>query len=530
MIRGLLVRGAAILVAAAAALPLVWLLIRASGDGGRKLLAVLLAPRTHALLATTAQVTIGTLVLASSLAIPLAWLVTRTDLPGRRIVAVAAALPLVIPSYVGAFALVALLGPRGALQGVLEPFGVERLPQLVYGVPGAILVLGLLSYPYLYLPLVGGLSTLDPALEENARLLGAGRSRRLRTILLPQLLRPFASGCLLVALYALSDFGAVSITRVATLTVSIDNAWRSLLERTEAASLGLLLVACGAVLIAGETWLVRGAPPAAVRPRCRAPLRPLGKAKWWLFGVVIATLALALVAPVATIGWWAVRGMASGIDLELTLAPTFTSLGLAGAAAGLAVLAAWPVAWWSTRGGSPASRLVERAVWVGHALPGLVLALGLVFFAIRLAHPLYQTTLLLVVAYVLRFLPEALGPQRAALARVPVGLEEAARALGRSPSAAARTVLLPLALPGVLAGAALVALTTLKELPATLVLRPTGVETLATRVWSAAADGRWAEAALPALLLVVLAAPITWLMSRRVLADHRSAEESPWTH
>lgn len=529
MIRGLLLRGAATFVAIAAALPLVWLVVRASGAGGQDLLALALAPRTRTLLATTAIVTFATLVLASALAIPLAWLVTRTDLPGRRLIAVLAALPLVIPSYIGAFALVALLGPRGAFQNVLEPFGIERLPQIVYGVPGAILVLGLLSYPYLYLPLVGGLSTLDPALEENARLLGAGKHRRLRTILLPQLVRPFASGCLLVALYALSDFGAVSITRVATLTVSIDNAWRSLLERSEAAGLGLILVAFGVVLIALETWLVRGAPAASVRPRRQAPLHALGPTRWWIFSAVVAVLGFALIAPLAAIGWWALRGLSAGIDLELTLAPALTSLGLATAAAVLAVLAAWPVAWWSARVGSPASRLVERAVWIGHALPGLVLALGLVFFAIRLAHPLYQTTLLLVVAYMLRFLPEALGPQRAALARVPARLEEAARALGRSPAAAARTVLVPLALPGVLAGAALVALTTLKELPATLVLRPTGVETLATRIWSAAADGRWAEAAVPALLLVALAAPITWMVSLRFLADHDPTGKPPWT-
>src|SRR5690606_23497353 len=122
------------------------------------------------------------------------------------------------------------------------------------------------------------------------------KRRRLRTILLPQLVRPFASGCLLVALYALSDFGAVSITRVATLTVSIDNAWRSLLERSEAAGLGLILVAFGVVLIALETWLVRGAPPASVRPRRQAPLHALGPARWWIFSAVVAVLGFALIA------------------------------------------------------------------------------------------------------------------------------------------------------------------------------------------------------------------------------------------
>lgn len=521
---GLVVRAAAIGVATAAVAPLLWLVVRATQGGWERFFALVGSSRTLGLVGTTIGITAGTLVVAMAFAAPLAWLVARTDLPARRAISIAAALPLAIPSYVGAFGLVALAGPRGALQAMLAPFGVERLPALVYGPFGAILVLGVFSYPYLYLPLVAGLRGLDPALEENARLLGAGRHRRLRTVILPQLARPFSAGCLLVALYALSDFGAVSITRVATLTVSIDNAWRSLLDRSEAAGLGLVLVALAALLVAIETVLVRGLPRGSARPIRRGALLPLGRWRPWALASALAAITLALIAPLATMVWWGLRGLRAGLDLEVALRPALTSTSLALAAAVAGVVAAWPVAWWSARSGGRVARLLERATWLGHALPGLVLALGLVFLAIRFAHPLYQTTALLVMAYVVRFLPEALGPLRASLAHVPPALGEVAQSLGRRPHEVLATIVLPLALPGALAGAGLVALTTLKELPATLVLRPIGLETLATRVWRASAEGLWAEAAVPALVLVAIAAPITWFLALRPLLGRELPE------
>lgn len=529
MTPGRVAPAAALAVAAATVAPLAWLAWRAAEDGGASLRAAFAAGRTFRLLATTAGVAAGALLLAVLLAAPLAWLVARCDLPWRRPLAVAAALPLVIPSYVGAFALVAFAGPRGALQGLLAPLGVERLPAFVYGPGGAVLALGLFSYPYLYLPLVAALRALDPALEESAALLGAGPWRRLATVVLPQVARPFAAGALLVALYALADFGAVSITRVATLTVSIDNAWRSLLDRGEAASLALVLVALALLLVAAEALVVRGLPRAAARPARPAPTLALGRWRPFALAYVLLVLTLALAAPLAVVAFWAWRGLEGGLALDFAAGAAGTSAALAVAAALAALLAAWPLAWWSARGGGRLARLAERCAWLGHGLPGMVLALGLVFLAIRFAYPLYQSLALLVAAYALRFLPEALGPLRAALARLPPALEEAARSLGRGPASVALTITWPLARPGALAGAGLVALTTLKELPATLILRPIGTETLATRVWRASAEGLWAEAALPALLLVAIATPITWWLALRPLlgAAAEPAGEGP---
>ena len=238
-------------------MPLVYIYVRAAGGGlsgwakeTLSLSALLLVGRTLLLVG-------GVVAVAVTIAVPLAWLVARTDLPARRIWAVIVALPLVFPSYVAAFAVVAVLGPRGYLQGWLQPFGVERLPEWAYGYCGALMALALFTYPYVYLLLVAGLSRLDPALEESARSLGSGRWETFFRVVLPALRPTLASGSLLVALYALSDFGAVSITRYTTLTVSIYNAYGSLFDRTVAASLSTVLV-CLTIGFLGLEWRIGG--------------------------------------------------------------------------------------------------------------------------------------------------------------------------------------------------------------------------------------------------------------------------------
>jgi iron(III) transport system permease protein len=188
------------------------------------------------------------------------------------------------------------------------------------------------------------------------------------------------------------------------------------------------------------------------------------------------------------------------------------SLTAAGLAAIVAAAMALPVAVLSVRyRGQAFSRIVEALSYTGYALPGLVVALALVFAGIRLGM-LYQSLALLVLAYVLLFLPQAIGATRVGLLQVRPSMEEAARGMGRRPWQVMTTVTLPLAARGVFAGAALVFLTTMKELPATLILAPTGFRTLATRVWTTTSDARFAEAALPALVLILISAVAVGLL------------------
>jgi iron(III) transport system permease protein len=178
------------------------------------------------------------------------------------------------------------------------------------------------------------------------------------------------------------------------------------------------------------------------------------------------------------------------------------SVGVAAAAALVATVAGLPVAYLAATRDSKVATLSERATYVGYAVPGVVLGLALVFLGTTVATPIYQTTFLLVFAYVVRFLPQAVGSLRASFLRVDPALPEAARTLGRTPVGAFRAVTLPLVAPGLLGGAALVFLTTMKELPATLLLRPSGFKTLVVHIWTAYAAGYFGQAAVPALILL----------------------------
>ncbi len=513
---------------AVAVAPLVYLLARSLEAGWGGFVRAAATPQVLALLGRTLALVAGVAVVATALALPMAWLVTRTDLPWRRGWTVLGALPLVFPSYVAAFSMVAVLGPNGRLQQVLEPWGVDRLPGVVYGYSGALLLLSLFTYPYLYLLLVAAFRDLDPALEESSRSLGSGRRRTFFRVVVPQLRPALYAGILLIALYTLSDFGGVSIVRYNTFTLSIYQAYQALLDRSVAATLAVLLASLSFLLLFAEARLVR-----RVRPHRAGAVRPpasvaLGKWRWPAAAGLGLVALLNLGLPVLTVVVWGVHALLTGNPLGSAGLAALHSFGVSAAAAVLAVALALPIVIWAVRYPSRLGRAVERLAHAGFALPGLVLALSLVFVAIRLARPLYQSLILLVAAYVVRFLPEALAAVRAALVAVSPRLEEVARSLGRTPMAVLSSLTVPLIRPGLLAGAGLVFLTTMKELPATLILRPTGFDTLATRIWSNASEGIYSQAALPALLLLAVSTlPVYWLVIRPALAPRTTGSEGP---
>ncbi len=518
-----LLAAVALATALAVSSPLVYVVIRAAGAGPERLWSTIASPATLGLLARTVALVGGVVATAVAIALPAAWLVTRTDLPARRLWAVLGALPLVFPSYVAALALVATLGPRGYVTLWIEAWTPLRIGGLIYGYTGALLALALFTYPYVYLLLVAALRDLDPALEESSRGLGAGRWRTFARVVLPQLRPALYGGSLLVALYTVSDFGAVSITRFSTFTLAIYNAYRALFDRSLAAALSLVLVGLAVGLIGVEGLLVRRLPPHRLRPSRAAARRRLGRWKWpallGLGGLASVNLAL----PLGVLIFWGVRAVRLGNPLGSTWQPALASLGVSLAAALAAVALSIPLALWAVRHPSPLARAVERLSRAGFALPGIVIALSLVFFVTRYLLPLYQTLALLVAAYVIRFLPEALAATRAAVASVSTRFEEAARSLGESQLGALRRLTLPLLRPGLLAGAGLVFLTAMKELPATLILRPTGFETLATRIWSTAAEGIYSQAALPGLVLVAISLLPTYLLVIRPALAPRSS-------
>ncbi len=458
---------------------------------------------------------------ATAIGVPLAWLVARTDLPGRRIWGVLFALPLVIPSYVTALALISALGPRGLVQEALaRPFGIEQVPE-IYGFPGAFGALTLATYPYVYLLVLAALRRADPALEEASRSLGRGPWATFSRATLPALRPSMGAGALLVALYSLSDFGVVSLMRYDALTRAIFTSYRSLFDRNPAAVVGLVLVAMTVVVLVieartrgpGERGRGFRQQPGAERRGSPVALGRLRSVALIASGLVVAT---ALIIPVGVLVYWAQRALSlEELDASDIASAALNSLLASGLAGVAAVLAGLPVAALAVRFGRRWTAALERLCYAASSLPGIVIALALVFFAARYVSLVYQTLSLLVLAYVVRFLPQALAGTRAALLRVDPHLEEAARGLGRSPRAVFVTVTTPLVAPGLLAGATLVFLSTMKELPVTLLLRPIGFDTLATELWTATIVASYSEAAIPALLLIGVSAPVLWLTVAR---------------
>ena len=504
----------AALVAAAMLLPLVYLVLRTLGAGADAL-DLLFQARTLDTLVRTTLLALAVTGATIAISVPLAWLTVRTDLPFRRVWAVLTVLPLVIPSYVGGMLVVAALGPRGMLQQFLAgPFGIERLPE-IYGFPGAMLTLTLLSYPYVLLSIRAALWGLDPALEEASRSLGHGRWTTFRRVTLPQLRPAIAAGTLLVALYTLSDFGAVSLLQFNSFTRVIFLQYESAFDRTLAAASSLVLVALAVVILTiearsrGRSRYYRSTAGAVRRPA----LIRLGRWRWPAFAFAGTVVSFSLVMPMAILGYWVARGVLAGESIRLVWEAALNSVYVSGLAAVVTVAAALPIAILTVSYASRISALLERITYVGFALPGIVVALALVFFGARYATPFYQTLGLLIFAYVILFLALAVGATRASLLQVSPHLEEAARSLGRTPLHVFITVTLPLVRSGILASAALVFLVTMKELPATLILGPIGFKTLATSTWSAASAAFFARAAAPAMLLVLVSSlPMTLLI------------------
>lgn len=505
---------AGVIVALLGLLPIAYLVILAGASEDAA--SLVLRDRTLGVLGRT--LLLAAIVTTSSvlIGVPVAWLTARSDLPGRRAWTVVTLVPLVVPSYVGGYAVVATFGPRGALQALLEPLGVDRLPDL-YGLPGAALALTLFSFPYVVLSVRGTLLRLDPAFEEVSRSLGRGPWRTFLTVTLPQLRPAVASGALLVALYSLADFGAVSLLQFDSFTRAIYVQYRSSFDPTLAAVLALMLVACTVgVLLAESRLRGRGryhrSGGGATRP---APVVALGPWRWPALAFLALVVGLAVGVPVGTIAFWLARGLGAGETFAPVWGATLNSVAASGLAAVLAVLASIPVAVLAVRHRGRVASLVERGSYAGFALPGIVIGLALVFVAARYLPWVYQTLPLLLVAYLIRFVPEAVGVTRASLLQVSPRLEEVARTLGRSPGNVLRQVTLPIIRPGLVAGGALVFLTAMKELPTTILLAPTGFDTLAVRIWSATSDGFFARAALPALLMVLVAAASLWFVLRQ---------------
>ncbi|HLQ84892.1 MAG TPA: ABC transporter permease subunit [Salinisphaeraceae bacterium] len=480
---------AALLVAAAALSPIVVLLLlgfEADIDLGSRATEIAL---------NTILLTLLTATLATLIGVPLALLTTHAHLPGRRLLLVLLAAPLAVPSYLGAFAFFAAFGSGGAIE-VLTGIPTPR----VHGLWGTTVVMALYTYPFVMLSTRAALHSLDGSVVDAARTLGLTPYRVLFRIVLPRARNGIAAGALLVALYALSDFATPTILGLDTFTRIIYVEYNAFgLDR--AALLSLQLLTLVAVVLLLETR-VRVPRERSGRPS-RLPCGGFARAGTALLAGLVFCAAIML--PIALFTLWLVRTGAAHFEFGYALNSAYAAL----LAAGAVLLAALPVAYAATSGWL--GRLCERITYLGFGVPGIVMGTALVYLGLRIPF-LYQTLALLVLAYVLRFLPLAVGNIRASTERLESNMLGAARSLGATPGEAFRRISLPLITPGIIAATALVFLEAMRELPATLLLRPTGFETLATYLWRVYSAGYIGRGAVPALALVIVSGIALLLM------------------
>ncbi|RFB81071.1 ABC transporter permease [Methylovirgula sp. 4M-Z18] len=473
--------------AALVLLPVGYVADRSWQAGWHEIVDEVFRARTFDLLVNTLtlafSVTLGCVVLG----LGAAWCTERCDLPWRHGWRRVAGLPLAVPAFVASYAW-------------------SSLGQVFEGMFGAILVLTVACLPLIYLPAAAALRGMDPSFEDVARTLGIGPWRSFWRITLPQALPALGGGALLVMSHMFAEFGALAFLRVNTFTTAIFDQYELQFDNASAAMLsGILILLClpivwAEMLLRDNLRLARTGPGSARR----LPVRRLGWARWPIFLLFVAVSIVAFGVPLVTLLSWLLRGASAGMGVDTLLPAALGSLSLAVPGALLTTVLAVPLVLMSTRYRGWLPAFADRLPYVVHGLPGIVVALALVYLAIHYCGFIYQTTPLVLIAYVILFLPQAQSAVKASVALVPRELEYVARSLGRKPVAAFFAVTLPNIMPGIGSALSLVVLQLMRELTATLLLAPTGVVTLATEFWSYTNDRAYAAAAPFAVVLVLV--------------------------
>ena len=510
----------AALVASLVLAPLVALAATAlngSEDLWRHLLAYVLPVAVR----DTALLLAGVGTVTAALGTSLAWLVTAYDFPGRKVLTWALLLPLAVPTYIIAYAYLDILHPVGVMQTAIRALlGVEsprdfRLPD-IRSMAGCIVLLGFVLYPYVYLATRAMFLMQSANLIDAARTLGNSRRTVFFRVALPLARPAVAVGVSLTLMETLNDIGASEFLGVRTLSVAIYTTWATRADLPGAAQIALAMLAVVMSLVIFERYARRRRSYAndAQHPR---PLQPerLGAVRG---AAALAVASLPIVVGFAIPAWYLTHaamtrvragGLAPAIVVE---ARNTLMVSLAGTV--LTMAAALVVVYAARLHRSRWSTAMTQTASLGYAVPGIVLAIGLLPVITSLNIALLTSGVAIVIAYVIRFLAIGAGGTESGFSRVPLSVDDAARTLGESPTRRLWRIHLPLTRPALAMSALLVFVDCMKELPATLMLRPVGFETLATHLYGDAVRGTYEDAAIAALLIVVAGLIPVLLLSR----------------
>lgn len=507
---------AAVGIAALASIPLVYIGVRAGGEELDTWVR-LWSGQIPRILNNTVWLVAGVILCTSFIGISAAWLVERTDVPGRTVWRWLLALPLAVPGYVAAVCYLTVFRRGGLVDQFFMTYaGFGRAEAPLPDVSAfyfVTLVISLYSFPYVYLAVAAALRSMDYTLEEAALMAGRTRWSTFRDVTLPLLLPAVAAGTLLVGLYVLSDFGAVKLLRYQTFTTAIFSQFAGQVNRGAASILCIVLIILTLPLLFGEMRLHRR-DLVYTRSTGWRPYRLLQLGRWRgvALGYLLLLASLSLFMPVAILTGLTLQGVLfpNQVDVlwrvgsENILSYGWNSLSLSIGAASLATLLAFVPTYLAVRYPSRFANGLLALSKTAFALPGLIIGLGFLLFFIQVTPLIYATVLALGLGLAFRLLPKSIAVLEPALQRVPSSLEQAARSMGCRPITAFWRVTLPLAAPGVVASWALVFITAMKELPVIILLSPPGYSTLTRRIWEAANDSVYTQAAPPALLLIGL--------------------------
>lgn len=493
-----LLSATSVLVICGLLVPLVFLVIEATQVGWGQIWSILDRPDVLTLLWNTVRLAVAVTILAAVIGTLTAWLTERTALPGRRLWAVLLILPLVVPDFVVAWSWSSILPS-------------------VHGYFGAVLVMTLGLYPLVYLPMAAAFRSADPGQEEAARSLGLSRVAVFLRISIRQARATLLGSSLLVCLALLAEYGAFEDLRYQTFTTAIFSELQLGFSTSIACALSLVLVALSVLVLLGEAVFRERGRLHRAGPQVARSARPhrLGRAMPFALAGTTLVTGLGLGFPLAVVIYWLVQGGTSTLPATVSLAAAASySAGYSALGALIATVLALPVCFLAVRHPTRATAALERSTFIVQALPGLVIALALVYVTERYMSFLYQSPELLVVAYSMIFFPLAIVAVHSSVARAPETLEEIGRTLGNGPFKVRLRVTLPLVAPGLAAAFCLVFLSGVTELTATLLLVPDNVQTLATQFWSYTENVSYGAAAPYAATMIAMSVIPGYLLSR----------------
>jgi len=481
------------------------------------------ATRIPELLSNTISLAMVVAILTLLLGVSTAWLVVRFDFPGRRLWEAALVLPLAMPTYVLAYVYNYLLGFGGPVEHLWQALaGPQARIFSPQSFAGATLVMTLDTFPFVYLLTRSALLSLNVSFEEVARTCGASHLQIMRRVTLPLLRPSIVAGLALVVLYVVSDFGAVSLLRYQTLTYAVFQQMTARSDNTAASILSILLVVFALIFLLAERWFRHKSRFYQTTGRYRAPERL--RCRWLKALTVNAYLALvvgvAFGIPAYLLIQWSFSPEARSILDHRFFGFIWNSALLSASAATAGVAIGLPLAYLASRRPTWLNLGCLQAAYAGYVLPGPVAALAVLILCLKLLPALYGTVLVLILAYVIHFLPAGLQSLEPSLQQITPNLEEVSRTLGLGFRETWRRVTFPLIRTGFVVAWVLIFLQTMKELPATLLLRPVGFDTLAIRVWLEASEEYYQLAAPSALLIVLVGLPALILLLSR---DWRAA-------